>query len=152
MSPSDAPDGQEPQPVVVLSYKLWQKYFFREQAVLVQTLLSCVDSCPPAKILFKNGMGDVFNARVAGNIENPHILGSMEFTTKVAGAKLVLGMGHSACGAVVGAIANAKLGNLTQARDSPGITRSGLGKRVSVQVPKRLAVGAIARQTDPSQK
>jgi putative alpha-1,2-mannosidase len=55
----------------------------------------------PAEILF-NGMGDVFNARVAGNIENPHILGSMEFTTKVAGAKLVLSTGHSACGAVVG--------------------------------------------------
>jgi len=59
-------------------------------------------------------MGDVFNARVAGNIENPDILGSMEFTTKLAGAKVVLVMGHSACGAVAGAIANAKLGNLTQ--------------------------------------
>ena len=77
-------------------------------------LLSCVDSRAPAEILFNLGMGDVFNARVAGNIENPDILGSMEFTTKLAGAKLVLVMGHSACGAVAGAIANAKLGNLTQ--------------------------------------
>jgi carbonic anhydrase len=59
-------------------------------------------------------MGDVFNTRIAGNIENPDILGSMEFTTKLAGAKLVLVMGHSACGAVAGAIADAKLGNLTQ--------------------------------------
>jgi carbonic anhydrase len=77
-------------------------------------LLSCVDSRAPAEILFNLGMGDVFNARIAGNIENPDILGSMEFTTKLAGAKLVLVMGHSACGAVAGAIANAKLGNLTQ--------------------------------------
>ena len=77
-------------------------------------LLSCIDSRAPAEILFNLGMGDVFNARVAGNIENPDILGSMEFTTKLAGAKVVLVMGHSACGAVAGAIADAKLGNLTQ--------------------------------------
>jgi len=77
-------------------------------------LLSCIDSRAPAEILFNLGMGDVFNTRIAGNIENPDILGSMEFTTKLAGAKLVLVMGHSACGAVAGAIANAKLGNLTQ--------------------------------------
>jgi carbonic anhydrase len=77
-------------------------------------LLSCVDSRAPAEILFNLGMGDVFNARVAGNFENPDILGSMEFATKLAGAKVVLVMGHSACGAVAGAIANAKLGNLTQ--------------------------------------
>jgi len=77
-------------------------------------LLSCIDSRAPAEILFNLGMGDIFNARVAGNIENPDILGSMEFTTKLAGAKVVLVMGHSACGAVAGAIADAQLGNLTQ--------------------------------------
>ena len=77
-------------------------------------LLSCIDSRAPAEILFNLGMGDVFNARIAGNIENPDIIGSMEFTTKLAGAKVVLVMGHSACGAVAGAIADARLGNLTQ--------------------------------------
>jgi carbonic anhydrase len=77
-------------------------------------LLSCIDSRAPAEILFNLGMGDVFNARVAGNIENPDILASMEFATKLAGAKVVLVMGHSACGAVAGAIAAAQLGNLTQ--------------------------------------
>jgi len=77
-------------------------------------MLSCIDSRAPAEILFNLGMGDVFNARIAGNIENPDILGSMEFTTKLAGAKVILVMGHSACGAVAGAIADAKLGNLTQ--------------------------------------
>ena len=59
------------------------------------------------------GIGDVFNCRVAGNIENEDILGSMEFACKVAGAKLVLVMGHTACGAIKGAIDNAQLGNLT---------------------------------------
>ncbi len=77
-------------------------------------LLSCIDSRAPAEILFNLGMGDIFNARIAGNVENPDILGSMEFTTKLAGAKVILVMGHSACGAVAGAIADAKLGNLTQ--------------------------------------
>ena len=77
-------------------------------------LLSCIDSRAPAEILFNLGLGDVFNARIAGNIENPDILGSMEFTTKLAGAKVVLVMGHSACGTVAGAIADAELGNLTQ--------------------------------------
>ena len=77
-------------------------------------LLSCIDSRAPAEILFNLGMGDVFNARIAGNVENADILGSMEFTTKLAGAKVILVMGHSACGAVAGAIADAKLGNLTQ--------------------------------------
>ena len=87
-------------------------------------LLSCIDSRAPAEILFNLGMGDVFNARVAGNIENPDILGSLEFTTKLAGAKVILVMGHSACGAVAGAIADAKLGNLTQllAKIQPAIT------------------------------
>jgi carbonic anhydrase len=77
-------------------------------------LLSCIDSRAPAEILFNLAIGDVFNCRLAGNVENEDILGSMEFTTKLAGAKVVLVMGHSACGAVAGAIANAELGNLTQ--------------------------------------
>ena len=59
-------------------------------------LLSCIDSRAPAEILFNLGMGDIFNARIAGNIANPDILGSMEFTTKLAGAKVVLVMAHSA--------------------------------------------------------
>ena len=58
-------------------------------------------------------IGDVFNSRVAGNVENPDILGSMEFACKLAGAKVVLVMGHTACGAIKGAIDNAELGNLT---------------------------------------
>jgi carbonic anhydrase len=76
-------------------------------------LLSCVDSRAPAETILDLGIGDIFNARVAGNVENPDILGSMEFACKLAGAKVVLVMGHTACGAIKGAIDNAELGNLT---------------------------------------
>ncbi|RAO77702.1 carbonic anhydrase [Dyella jiangningensis] len=76
-------------------------------------ILSCIDSRAPAEIICDTGIGDTFNARVAGNIANDDLLGSMEFACAVAGAKLVLVMGHTACGAIKGAIDGAKLGNLT---------------------------------------
>jgi carbonic anhydrase len=76
-------------------------------------ILSCIDSRAPAEVILDLGIGDVFNARVAGNIENDDILGSMEFGCKVAGAKVILVMGHTACGAIKGAIDNVQLGNLT---------------------------------------
>jgi len=109
-------------------------------------LLSCIDSRAPAEILFNLGMGDIFNARIAGNIENPDILGSMEFTTKLAGAKVVLVMGHSACGAVAGAIADAQLGNLTQllAKIQPAIKATAYtGARTADNVE---FVDAVARK------
>ena len=76
-------------------------------------ILSCIDSRAPAETIMDLGIGDCFNARVAGNIANDDILGSMEFACKVAGAKVVLVMGHTACGAIKGAIDNVQLGNLT---------------------------------------
>lgn len=76
-------------------------------------ILSCIDSRAPAEILMDLGIGDVFNIRVAGNVSSPDVLGSMEFACKVAGAKVVLIMGHTKCGAVKGAIDHAELGNLT---------------------------------------
>lgn len=76
-------------------------------------LLSCIDSRAPAEVIMDLGLGDIFNCRVAGNVANPDILGSMEFACKLAGAKVVLVMGHTACGAIKGAIDNAELGNLT---------------------------------------
>jgi carbonic anhydrase len=79
----------------------------------VAVLLSCIDSRAPAETIMDLAIGDVFNSRVAGNIENPDILGSMEFACKVAGAKVVLVVGHTACGAIKGAIDGAELGNLT---------------------------------------
>ena len=76
-------------------------------------LLSCIDSRAPAEVIMDLGIGDIFNCRLAGNVENPDILGSLEFACKIAGAKVVLVMGHTACGAIKGAIDNAELGNLT---------------------------------------
>lgn len=77
-------------------------------------VLSCVDSRVPVEMVFDQGIGDVFVARVAGNVEDPDLLGSMEFATKLAGAKLVFVLGHSECGAVKAACdGGAELGNLT---------------------------------------
>ncbi|MGU7770631.1 carbonic anhydrase family protein [Burkholderia sp. MR1-5-21] len=76
-------------------------------------LLSCIDSRAPAEVIMDLGIGDIFNCRVAGNVENNDILGSMEFACKLSGAKVVLVMGHTACGAIKGAIADAQLGHLT---------------------------------------
>ena len=76
-------------------------------------ILSCIDSRAPAETILDLGIGDCFNARVAGNVANEDLLGSMEFACKVAGAKVVLVMGHTACGAVKGSIDNVQLGNLT---------------------------------------
>jgi len=76
-------------------------------------LLSCIDSRAPAETIMDLRIGDIFNNRVAGNIANPDILGGMEFACKLSGAKVILVMGHTACGAIKGAIDNAELGNLT---------------------------------------
>jgi carbonic anhydrase len=76
-------------------------------------ILSCIDSRAPAETIMDLGIGDCFNARVAGNIVNDDILGSMEFACKLAGSKVVLVMGHTGCGAIKGTIDKAELGNLT---------------------------------------
>lgn len=83
----------------------------------VAVILGCIDSRAPAEIILDTGIGETFNARVAGNISNRDMLASMEFACAVEGAKLVLVMGHTRCGAIRGAIDNAKLGNLTALLD-----------------------------------
>ena len=77
------------------------------------TVLSCIDSRVPAELVFDQGIGDIFSVRIAGNFVNADILGSMEFASKLAGTKLILVLGHTACGAVKGACDHAELGNLT---------------------------------------
>jgi carbonic anhydrase len=76
-------------------------------------ILSCIDSRAPAEIIFDTGLGDLFNARIAGNIADADLVGSMEFACAVSGAKLVLVMGHTSCGAIKGAVDHVELGNLT---------------------------------------
>ena len=77
------------------------------------TILSCIDSRVSAELVFDQGVGDIFSVRIAGNFVNEDILGSMEFACKLAGTKLVVVLGHTACGAVKGACDHARLGNLS---------------------------------------
>ncbi|RAJ24620.1 carbonic anhydrase family protein [Pedobacter cryoconitis] len=77
------------------------------------TILSCMDSRTSAELIFDQGLGDIFSIRIAGNILNEDILGSMEFATKVVGTKIVIVLGHTKCGAIVGACNEVKMGNLT---------------------------------------
>jgi carbonic anhydrase len=78
------------------------------------TVLGCIDSRVAPEIVFDEGIGDIFSARIAGNFVEPSILGSLEFASKVAGSKLILVLGHTECGAIKGACDDVKLGNLTE--------------------------------------
>ena len=77
------------------------------------SVVSCLDSRASTELIFDQGIGDVFNARVAGNIVNADILGSLEFASKAAGSKLIAVIGHTKCGAIKGACDHVELGNLT---------------------------------------
>ena len=87
-------------------------------------ILGCIDSRAPAELIFNVGIGATFNARIAGNVVNDDLLGSLEFSCAVAGAKVILVLGHTACGAIKGAIDDVEMGNLTGllARVKPAIT------------------------------
>ncbi len=78
------------------------------------TILSCIDSRTSAELIFDQGLGDIFSIRIAGNVVNTDILGSMEFACKVAGSKLIVVLGHTKCGAVKGACDHVEMGNLTE--------------------------------------
>jgi carbonic anhydrase len=77
------------------------------------TILSCIDSRTSAEIIFDQGLGDIFSVRIAGNILNEDILGSMEFACKVVGTKIIVVLGHTKCGAIKGACDRVEMGNLT---------------------------------------
>lgn len=108
-------------------------------------VLGCIDSRAPAEIIFDTGIGDTFNARIAGNVVNDDLLGSLEFACAVAGAKVLLLFGHTACGAIKGAIDDVEMGNLTGllARVKPAITATAFD---GVKSSKTSAyVDAVAR-------
>jgi len=98
-------------------------------------VLSCVDSRVPAEIVFDQGIGDIFSARVAGNSVNEDILGSMEYACKVAGSKLIVVLGHTSCGAVSAACDDVMLGNIT-----PLLAKI------------RPSVAAVAEPTNPAER
>lgn len=97
--------------------------------------MSCLDSRVPVEDVFDQGLGDIFVGRVTGNFVNEDLLGSMEFACKVAGAKLVLVMGHQDCGAIKGAIDDVKLGNitavLTKIKPAVAMSQDFAGEKVS---------------------
>jgi carbonic anhydrase len=111
----------------------------------VAVLLSCIDSRAPAEIALDLGLGDVFNSRIAGNVADVDVLGGMEFACKLAGAKVILVMGHTACGAVAGAIAGAELGNLTTllSKIKPAVAKTSFDGERSAGNPE--FVDAVAR-------
>lgn len=78
------------------------------------TIVSCIDSRTSAELIFDQGLGDIFSVRIAGNVINTDILGSLEFACNVAGSRLIVVLGHSSCGAIKGACDHVELGNLTE--------------------------------------
>jgi carbonic anhydrase len=123
-------------------------------------ILSCMDSRAPAKFLFDQGLGDFFNARIAGNIADHDLVGSMEYGCAVVGAKLVLVMGHTDCGAVKGACDHVQLGNFTglldkiqpaveAAREVPGERNSKNSKFVEAVREAHVRL-TVARILEPS--
>jgi carbonic anhydrase len=101
-------------------------------------ILSCIDSRTSAELIFDQGLGDIFSCRIAGNILNDDILGSMEFASKVAGAKLIMVLGHTECGAIKGACTNVKMGYLT-----------GLLKKINKPIK---TVGKVSKHSHDSQE
>ena len=110
-------------------------------------VLGCIDSRAPAEIIFDQGLGDIFNCRVAGSVESADMLGSMEFATKLSGARVIAVLGHSVCGAVRGAIADAELGNLSQllAKIRPAIAKTTYRGKRTADNPE--FVDAVARKS-----
>jgi len=126
----------------------------------VAAVLSCIDSRVPAEAVLDAGIGDVFVARSAGNVVDDDVLGGFEFATELAGAKAIVVLGHSACGAVKGACDGAELGNLTQLLakitpaveaesngESPGSSDDAFVQRV-VETNVRNAVAAFTERSD----
>lgn len=104
----------------------------------IAAVLACMDSRVPPEIIFDQGIGNIFSIRVAGNIEDEDILGSMEYATEHAGAKVIVVLGHNHCGAVTGAVENVKLGNLTHLLDQirPALATNVSGEKVIDETAK----------------
>lgn len=108
-------------------------------------ILSCIDSRTSAELIFDQGLGDIFSARIAGNVLNDDIIGSMEFACKLAGSKLIVVLGHSHCGAITGACKGAKLGHLTDllAKVQPSIEHVKV-HHADIDITSKEAVDKVA--------
>ncbi|MFM7153729.1 MAG: carbonic anhydrase family protein [Bacteroidota bacterium] len=108
-------------------------------------ILSCIDSRTSAELVFDQGLGDVFSVRIAGNVLNDDILGSMEFACKVAGAKIIVVLGHTKCGAIKGACEHVEMGNLTSLlrKVSPAITKTGWDGPYTMKEVNKVATNNV---------
>lgn len=101
-------------------------------------ILSCIDSRVPAELVFDQGIGDLFNVRVAGNIVNEDVLGSLEYSCKVAGSKVIVVLGHTKCGAVTAACNHVELGNITHllSKIQPAVSAAMSGEATAEAIEK----------------
>ncbi len=99
-------------------------------------VLSCIDSRVPVELVFDQGIGDIFSTRVAGNIINEDVLGSIEYSCKVAGSKVVLVLGHTKCGAVTAACKGVELGNITAllSKINPAVAKVRKSRKIKAEM------------------
>jgi len=107
-------------------------------------ILSCIDSRVPVELIFDQGIGDVFSVRIAGNIINKDILGSMEYACRVVGAKILIVLGHTNCGAITAACNHVELGNLTPLLNKIKILRN--TNRVEANTSKKESIDKVSLQ------
>lgn len=113
-------------------------------------ILSCMDSRTSAELVFDQGLGDIFSIRIAGNVVTPDVLGSIEYAVAAAGVKLVMVLGHTACGAVAGACDNVRMGNLTGTleRIAPAVQMAGAQNGDPKQFKDRVAAANVCVSID----
>lgn len=116
-------------------------------------LLSCIDSRVPAELVFDQGIGDIFNVRVAGNIVNEDVLGSLEYSCKVAGSKVIVVLGHTKCGAVTAACKHVELGNITHllSKIQPAVSEA-MGSEATPEAIEKVALKNIEMSIDRIRK
>lgn len=107
-------------------------------------VLSCIDSRTSAELVFDQGLGDIFSARIAGNVLNEDILGSMEFACKVAGSKLIMVLGHTKCGAIKGACSHVQMGHLTGLLAKVAPAMHAVAQRDGASISDESAVELVA--------
>lgn len=117
-------------------------------------VLSCIDSRVPTELVFDQGIGDIFSVRIAGNIVNEDILGSMEFACKLAGSKIVVVMGHTKCGAIGGACKHVEMGNLTAllSKVKPALEIVEKGREFSQELVEEVAVENVHQSINEIRK
>jgi len=114
-------------------------------------VLSCIDSRVPAELVFDQGIGDIFSIRIAGNIINEDVLGSMEYACKVSGSKIIVVLGHTKCGAVNAACENVNLGNITPLlkKIKPAIKKLGYGDtKIGEQATEMVGIYNVENSID----